>query len=162
MNPVEAGKCRTAGTGAALVAGLCNVIEIVAAGSLQQIAAGRRLVAQLRAGACQERAAQNAVALPHALVACKIAVPHQRADAQATIGGLFDLVERQAVDIDQTRWRLYLQFHQVEQIGTAGDDFCPGLDRSGGRVQCRIGALIGEGLHVGIPAACLMAITMLG
>jgi hypothetical protein len=115
----------------------------------------------LRAGACQQRAAQYAVTLTHPRVGGKIAVPYQRADTQAAIRRLLDLVERQAVDIDQARRRLDLQLHQVEQIGPAGDDFCAGLDGGGG-VRNRVSALVSEGSHVAIPSACLMAATILG
>ena len=44
---------------------------------------------------------KHAITLPHARIGGKVAVSNQRADTQAAIGGLFDLVERQAVDIDQ-------------------------------------------------------------
>jgi hypothetical protein len=46
----------------------------------------------------------------------------------------FDLVERQAVDVDQVLWGLDLQLHQVQQIGAAGDE--PGA----GRAHCRRGS----------------------
>ena len=58
--------------------------------------------------------------------------------------------------------RLDLQLHQVEQIGAAGDDFRAWLEGRGGGARGRVGALVGEGLHVGNPAVCLMAATMLG
>src|SRR5216683_2019748 len=101
VNAVEAGKRRAAGARTTLVAGFCDVVEIIAAGSLEQIAAGRGLVAQLRAGTSQQRTAEDAITLPHAPVGGEIAIANQRSNAQAAIGGVFDLVERQAVDIDQ-------------------------------------------------------------
>ena len=100
MNAVEAGKRRTAGAWVALVAGFRDVIEIVATGSLQQIAAGRGLVTQLRAGARQQCAAQDTVALPHAGIGREIAVANQRTNAQASFGCFLNLVEWQVVDID--------------------------------------------------------------
>ncbi len=129
MDAVEAGERGTAGAGVALVARLGDVIEVIAARPLQQIAAGGGLVAQLGAGARQQGAAQYAVALAHAGVGREIAVANQRADTQAASGSLFDLVERQPVDVDEFRWRLDLELHQVEQIGAAGDDPGAGLGR---------------------------------
>ena len=162
MNAIEPGECRAAGAGTSLVAGFCDVIKVIAAGSLQQIAAGGGLVAQLRAGARQQCTAQHRVALPHAGIGRKVAVSNQRADAQAALRRLFDLVERQPVDVDQHRWRLDLQLHQVEQIGAAGNDFRARFHGSGGSAGGGIGTLIGKGFHVGNPAACLMAATMFG
>src|SRR5260370_36065368 len=72
MNAIEAGERRAAGAWIALVAGFCDVIKIVTARSLQQIAAGGGLVSQLGARACQQCAAQDAVALPHAAVGREI------------------------------------------------------------------------------------------
>src|SRR5882757_6973728 len=51
MDAVEACERRTAGPGYTLVAGFCDVVEVVAARPLQQIAGRRRLVAQLAARA---------------------------------------------------------------------------------------------------------------
>jgi hypothetical protein len=101
VNAVEAGERRAAGAGATLVAWFRDVIEIIAAGSLEQIAAGRGLVAQLCTGAGQQRTAEDAIALPDPPVGGEIAIANQRSNAQAAIGSVFDLVERQAVDIDQ-------------------------------------------------------------
>ena len=100
MNAVEACDRRAAGAGIAFVAGFCHVIKIIAAGSLQQIAAGRGLVAQLGAGARQQCAAEDAVALPYLWVGGKVAVSNQRADTQAAVGCFFDLVEWQSADVD--------------------------------------------------------------
>src|SRR3977135_3753156 len=100
VNAVEAGERSTEGAVASIVGGLGYFIKIVASGSLQQIAAGRGLFAQLRAGACQQGPAQDTVTLPHARVGGKIAVSYQRTDPQAPIGRFFDLVERQPVDVD--------------------------------------------------------------
>src|SRR5258708_9604922 len=94
MNAVEAGKSCAARTGTALVAGFCHVIKIVTARSLQQVAAGGGLVAQLRARARKQGAAQDGIVLPHAGIGCEVAVSNQRADPQAAIRCLLDFVER--------------------------------------------------------------------
>ena len=87
----------------------------------------------------------------HAPVRRQIAVSDHRADAQAPFRGVLDLVQRETADIDDTGRRLDLELHQIEQ-----DSFRP---RSAWRQvgpSCRglgerIGALIGEGLHVALP-----------
>ena len=134
--------------GSALVAGLGDVIEIGATRPLHQVAAGRGFVAQLRAGAGQQGAAQHPVAFANAAVGGKIAVAHHRADAQPAIAGIFDPREVKPVDVDQVHWRFDLELHQIEQIGTARDDSGVRLGGSGGGLRWRAGALIGEGLHV--------------
>jgi len=83
VNAVKTGNRGAAGAGISLIAGFCDVIEIVTAGSLQQIAAGGGLVAQLGAGAGQQCAAQHAITLPHARVGGEITVSNQCADTQA-------------------------------------------------------------------------------
>jgi hypothetical protein len=57
---------RAAAARLALVAGLVGVVEVGAAGALQQVAGGGRLVAQLAGGARQQRARQHRVVAPHA------------------------------------------------------------------------------------------------
>src|ERR1700704_3158305 len=135
MNAVEAGKCSSTGAGIALVTGFGDVIEVVTTRSLQQVAAGGGLVPQLCARTREQRAAEHAVAPSHLRVGREIAVANQRADPQAAVGGFFDLVERQSVDIDQLRWRLDLQLHKVEQIGAASNDLGARLDGRGGSLR---------------------------
>ena len=117
---------RAAGAGLPFVAGLGRVVEVIAAGPLQQVAGRGRLVAQLARGAGQQRAAQHARSAPHARVGREVAVAHQRADAQAAVGGVLDPVERQTVDVDEVCGRLDLDLHQVEQVGAAGEEFGAG------------------------------------
>ena len=147
----------------ALVAGLVGVVEVGAARALQQVAGGGGLVAQLARGAGQQRARQHAVVAPHALVGGQVGVAHQRADAQAALRRRLDLVERQAVDVDQVRGRLDLQLHQVEQVGAAGDELarraCAATAAAASAGRC--GALVGEGLHARTPATSVIASTML-
>ena len=94
---------RAAAARAAFVAGLVGVVEIRAAGALQQVAGGRRLVAQLAGSAGQQRARQQAIVPPHPRIGGEIGVAHQRADAQAAFRRRLDLVERKPVDVDQMR-----------------------------------------------------------
>ncbi|MNL27327.1 hypothetical protein D3C87_1489120 [compost metagenome] len=110
---------RTAAARCALVAGLVGVVEVRTAGALQQIAGRRGAVAQLPRGAGQQGARQHAVVPAYAHVGRQISVAHQGADAQAPFGRRLDLVQRQAIDIDEVRGCLDLQLHQIQQIGAA-------------------------------------------
>jgi hypothetical protein len=83
---------RAAAARLALVAGLVGVVEVRAAGALQQVAGGGRLVAQLARGTGQQRARQHAVVAPHASFGGQVGVAHQRADAQAAVGRGLDAV----------------------------------------------------------------------
>ena len=91
--PVERG---AAGTRLAFVAGLGRVVEVRAAGALEEVAGSRRPVAQLPGGAGEQRPRQDAVIAPNALVGREIGVAHQRADAQPALGRGLDRVELRA------------------------------------------------------------------
>ncbi len=162
MLAAEPADCRAAAAGLAFVARLVGVVEIRATGALEQIARGRRLVAQLTRGAREQRARKQAIVAPHTLIGGEIGVAHQRADAQPTLGRRFDLVEREAVDVDQMRRRLDLELHQVEQVGAARNEL-GALDARGGgcSVGGRVRALVGEGFHAFLPATSVIASTML-
>jgi hypothetical protein len=95
--------------------------------AVQQVAAGRGHVAQLLRGTGEDRAAEQRIARLDLRVIGEIAVGHQRADPQAAVASVLDLVERQTRDVDQPRRARDVLLHQVDQIGAAGDEF-------GGRV----------------------------
>ena len=90
VDAVEAVDRRAAAAGLALVAGRRRVVEVGAARALQQVAAGRRHVAQLLRGARQDRARQQRIALLDQRVVGEVGVRHERADAQAAVGGFLD------------------------------------------------------------------------
>ena len=62
MHPVDTADRRAAGAGIPLVAGRGRVVEVRAAGALQQVAADGRLVAQLARGAGDQRLGEDRVA----------------------------------------------------------------------------------------------------
>jgi hypothetical protein len=160
VEPLQRG---AAGAGLALVAGLGDVVEVVAARPLQQVAAGGGLVAELAGGAGEQRAAEHAVVPAHARVRGEVAVAYRGADAQPAVGRVLHGVERQPAEVDDVRGRLHLQLHQVEQVGAAGDELGARLRGDGARGGAGgRGALVGEGLHAASPAAWRMAATMLG
>jgi len=159
---------RTA-TGArlALVAGRGGVVEVVATGALQQVAAGAGHVAQLRRCPGKNRLAQQRIALFDLRVPGQVGVANQRTDAQAALGGLLDLAQRQAVDVDELAGLQHILFHQVEQVGAAGDVAALRPVQGDGLVDT-FGALIAERRHCApswprsVGSASSMAARMLG
>ena len=94
IHAVEAVESAAAGARLALVAGGRRVVEIEATRPLQQVAAGRGHVAELRRGAGEDGARQQRIARPDPLVIGEVAVRHERPDAQAASLGFFDFGER--------------------------------------------------------------------
>lgn len=136
-----------------LVAAGRGVVEIIAARPLKQIATGRRLVAQLRRGAGQQRSAQHFVAFDDPAVGREIAVGNERADHESAIIPFLDRGEVEPTDIDELGRRLDLQLHQVEQVRAPGDEASAlALDQADRRVR-RIGLSIREALHAPTSAA---------
>src|SRR5207244_3338348 len=83
------------------------------------------------------------------------------ADAQPAIGRGRDLVECEAVDVDQVRRRLDVELHQVEQVGAAGDELRTGdAARGRGRIGRRLRAFVAERSHAFVPATSLIASMM--
>lgn len=57
----------------------------------------------------------------------KVCVSHEGTDPQPPVGRRFDRVEAKAVNVDQVARCLDLQFHQIEEVCTTGDEFCIGI-----------------------------------
>ena len=166
IDAVDALDRRAAAAGLAFVAGRRGVIEIEAARALQEIAAGRRHVAQLLRGAGQDRAREQRIALLDQRVVGEVGVRHERADAQAAVRRLLDGLQRQPRDVDQPRRALDIVFHQVDQVGAAGDELRRRIGRDlPHRVGDVVGARVLEIDHDLPPIAliaCWIAATMLG
>src|SRR5216683_557482 len=128
---------RAAAARFALVARRGRIVEIEAARSLQEIAPGGGHVAQLLRGAGENRAAEQWIACLDARVIGEIAIGNQRADPQAAVLRLLDLVERQMRDVDEPRWTRNILLHQVDQVGTPGDEFRA-------RVRCNLAHGVGD------------------
>ena len=150
----------------ALIAGRRGVVEVRAARALQEIAAGRGHVAQLRRSAGEDRARQQRIALGDQRVVGEVGIRHQRADAQAAVRGLLDGLERQPRNVDQPRRPLDVLLHQIDQVGAAGDEFRRGV---GGDQADRVGDVVGAGIveidhdrPIARCMACSIAATMLG
>ena len=112
-----------AGTRLALIAGGVRVVEIEAAGPLQEIAAGRGHVAELRRRAGKNRARQHRIALRDAFVISEVAVGDQRADAQPPCFGILNLRQRETSNVDQPRGARHILLHQIDEIGATGYEF---------------------------------------
>ena len=77
----------------------------------------------------------------------KIAVRHERADAQAAVVGLLDPVAGRAGDIDQPDRPLDILFHQVERLVPPAMNFAAGSAASGARLRRRRRHGIAERVH---------------
>ena len=96
VDAVEALQRRAAAARRAFVAGLGGVVEVIAAGPLQEIAGGSRLIAQLPGGAIQQRPGEHRITLAHPPVGREVGIGDGRANAQPALFGIGDLHERQA------------------------------------------------------------------
>jgi hypothetical protein len=162
MLPVDPADRRAAAARMALVARLVGVVEVGATRALQEIAGGGRPVAQLSRRAGEQGARQHRVVAPHATVGGEVGIAHERADAQTAVVRLLDPVEIQTIDVEQMRRRFDFELHEVEQVGTAGDELRAG--RACGRCRGlggRFHSLIAEGFHARPPATSLIASMML-
>src|SRR6202043_3567841 len=136
-----------------------------AASALEQVATRGSLVAKLPGSTRDDRAGEHAVVAANALVGRQVGVAYQRSDAQPAVRGGFNLVEAEAVDIDEMLWRFDLELHQVEQVGAARDEFC--IRVAGRRSRCfsgRFRAFVGKGFHtatLSLVAASFIASMML-
>src|SRR5438270_14099621 len=101
--------CRAARRRPALVARFGDVLEVRAAGALEQVATDRGQVSDLPRCSRQQRLAENRVVAPDSRVGGEIRVADRGADAQSTAGELLDLRQRQAGDVDQLVWPRDLQ-----------------------------------------------------
>ncbi len=161
MQAAETADRGAAAAGLALVARLVGVVKIGTARALEQIARGRRLVAELARSPGDERAREEAIVAPDARVRGEVGVAHHRADPQSAVVRRLDPVEAEAAHVDQMRRRLDLELHQVEQVGAAGDEArARGAREGGGCRRGRLCTLIGEAFHAFTPATSVIASMM--
>src|ERR1700758_1915563 len=93
VHAVDAADGGAAATGLALIARRARIVKIEAARPLQQVATGRRHIAQLLRGTSEYRAPNQRIARLDLRVPGEIAVRNQRTDAQAAVLDLLDFVE---------------------------------------------------------------------
>jgi hypothetical protein len=106
----------------ALVARGGGVVEVVAAGPLVEVAAVGGGIAQLRAGAGEDRRGEQRVARGHARVVGGLVVGDQRTETQAAAIELLDPGERQPADVDHMLRPLDVLLHQVDEVRPAGEE----------------------------------------
>ena len=122
VDPVDAADGAAARARRALVAGRGGVVKVIAARPLVEVAAVGRGVAELRAGAGQDRARQQRVTLGDPGIVGGVGVGRQRAQREAAIGALGDVCQGQRVDVDEPRRALHVVLHQVDEVGSARDE----------------------------------------
>jgi hypothetical protein len=161
MRSAESPQRSTPAAGLAFVARLIGVVEIRTSRALKQVPGRGRLVAQLAGGARQQRSREQAIIPPHARIGGEIGVAHQGADAQPSVRCRLDLVERKSVYVDQMRGRFDLQLHQVDQVGSAGDELCAADPRGRRRsFRGRFRTLVSKGFHARLPLTSVIASMM--
>ncbi len=97
-----------------------GIVEIGASRPLEQIAADRRHVADLRRCTGQDRARQHRIALAHQPVLGQRGVADRRADQQPAALGLDDL-GGQSGHVDQTGRRRDPLAHQIDDVGATAE-----------------------------------------
>ena len=122
MDAVQAAACWAAAAGFTFVARRTGVVEVVAARTLQQVAAGACHVAQLRRCTGQDRLRQQWVTLADERVPRQVRVADQRADQYPARFRRLDAVKFQPCNIDQSLGPLDIFLHQVDQVGPAGNE----------------------------------------
>ena len=161
VHAIVAADRRAAAARLSLVAGRRSVVKVVAAGTLQEITAGRGHIAQLLRGAGHNRAGENRITLGDQRVIGEVGVANERPDAQATAQRVFNLLERQSRDVDDLRRSFDIHFHQIDQIGAARHEFRIWIGRDPAyRVHDIIGTRILKVDH-DRPITCRIAATIL-
>lgn len=106
----------------ALVAGLPGVLEVRAAGPLEEVAPGGGHVAELARRAGQQGLGQDGQVAAHRRMRGEVAVAHGRPDPEPAAGQFADGVEGQPADVDEGAGGLHTEFHEVDEIGTAAEE----------------------------------------
>jgi len=171
---VDAVQRRAARARDALVAGgPTRVAEVRAPRPLQDVAAQRRHVAELRAGGKLQALRDGRVAGQHARVRSHRGHAGKGAHTQATRPGLDAGMHRaQRGEVHQALRGQHVELHQIEQRRAAGQELHRRIHLALARLLPQPrglrrvhGAVIGERAHQARPIcarACLMAVTMLG
>ncbi len=168
MDSVHTVDRRTTGSRRTLVARRRRIVEVVAAGALQEVAAHTGRVAELRRSAGQDRTREQRITLLDPDVVRDLRVGRQRPEAEPTVLALLDRAKREMRDVDQPARAGDVLLHEVDEVGAAGDElrrFVRGAHAN--RVRDIGGAGVFEAIHCCEPPvfsciACSMAATMFG
>ena len=158
IDAVDGGAARS---GIALVASCIEAAEIGAAHALQEVAADRGHVAQLRRGALDQGFDDQRLRLPRGGIGGHVRHPRQRAEHEL-VPIEPDVAQGEAVDVDQLLGPLDLLAHQVDQR-RAACEVAPAGQRAGDRVLLAASGSIREGVHGQLsPAVAAIAATIPG
>src|SRR4051812_22558999 len=92
----------------------------------------------------------------------QIGVAHEGPDAEPALVRRLDLVEPEAIHVDEVRGSFDLQLHQIEQIRSARDELRAIVtSRRRRSFRRRTRAFVGEGFHPLLPATSEIASAML-
>ena len=106
----------------ALVARLADVLEVVAARALQEVAADRREVAKLPRGSLEERGREQRIALAHERIGGQLGIAERRAEEQSALARLLDgAAAGQPPDVDEQSGRLDAEAHEIDEIRAAAE-----------------------------------------
>ena len=154
---------RAAAAGLAFVAGLVGVVEVGAARALQQVAGGRRLVAQLARGAGEQRARQHGHSRAARARSAARSVLRTSAPMRSPPSGVgsilssarpFTSIRCVGVSISS--------FIRSSRLVPPAMNLAPGMRAAAAAASAgECGALVGEGLHACLPATSVIASTML-
>src|SRR5262245_18458189 len=113
--------CRTASAWASLIAGQLRLgAEIRAERTLHQVAAHRRQITQLRAGAQIQSLLNGRIGAPYPRVCGNVAHTRQCTEAQPPGARLY-VSERQSVDVNEPAGRGNAVFHPAEKLCPTSD-----------------------------------------
>src|SRR5438034_2125437 len=101
-----------------------STAEIPAARTLAEIAADRGHVANLRAGGFNESLGERGIVFSYTSILGQIAQSRKRTNAQALRAGRYAAQIFDVFNIHQPLGSDDVVFHQSEQVGSAGEDFC--------------------------------------
>jgi hypothetical protein len=134
VHPVEPSERPAARPRLPLVARHRRVVEILAARALQEVPAVGRHVAELRGGARDNGLGEERAVVAYEQVVGGVRVRRQGADGDAA-ARRSDLGELQAGQVDQLVGTLDVLFHQIEDVGPAGQELRLRVRRVGRRTQ---------------------------
>ena len=110
----------------------------------------------------EQRLRQQRVGVADEHMVGEVAVRDEGADADAAVGAAFHILEWQPRHVDDQGRRRDVPLHQIENVGSAGDERDVGASTQANRFVDGGGALILEIDHVAVPSATARtAVTML-
>ena len=126
MHPIETAHSAATATRFSLVARHSCVVEVGAAGALVEIPAVGGHISDLLGGSGQDRLRQKWKMLFDEGMISGVGVADQGAQANA-VPGFRDFCHAEPIEVDQLVGALDILFHQVQEVGSAGQESSPGV-----------------------------------